>query len=60
MSCDVEISTLVAVMQCLLAIGDKKESEESKTVVFDSSLSFLSATAYRHCITATVVEISTS
>ena len=27
-----EISTSVAVMQCLLAIGDKKESKETKTI----------------------------
>ena len=29
---DVEISTSVAVMQCLLAICDKEESKESKTI----------------------------
>jgi hypothetical protein len=32
MSYDVEISTSVAVMQCLLATGDKEESKESKTI----------------------------
>jgi hypothetical protein len=32
MSYDVEISTSVVVMQCQLAIGDKEEREESKTI----------------------------
>jgi hypothetical protein len=36
MNYDVEISTSVAVMQCLLAIGDEK-SKESKTIYIYSS-----------------------
>ena len=55
MSYDVEISTSVVVMQCLLAAGDK-----AIYVVFDPLLSSLSPIAKRHCITETDVEISTS
>jgi len=57
MSYDVEISTSVAVMQCLLAIG---YNYINIYIVFDSLLSLFSPIANRHCITATTVEISTS